>query len=130
MIEVLVRNRHGDWGFLHPWADYVLQEVWPTWKTEQERQELVKECEQIWGFRAESDNDLENYREIMIHRDHYQLIAHEERSEMGLETVIPVLTKRLGLKVFADEPERLWSHNGFHYTDFDLYKDACEKEKA
>lgn len=131
MMEVVVCNRFGDWGFLHPLSNYILQEVslhW--WRTEAERQGVVEQYEQIWESSPKNDEDLENHREFMqLHRHDYQLIAKEGRREMALEKVIPNLTQQLGLRSFPEEPERLWHHDGFHYTDLCLYKKVCRNRE-
>ncbi|MBF0584629.1 MAG: hypothetical protein HQL80_10415 [Magnetococcales bacterium] len=99
MLEVVAKNRHQDWTFLHPWADYQIQEIWPHWP-EEECQRLLKEDPEWW-------EDIEGAREFELHRDGYTILAESDRCELPLADVVPWMASRLGIRSFPDEPLHL-----------------------
>jgi hypothetical protein len=86
IMEVVIKNQNEDWSFLHPWADYRVQEIRPRWP-EKERLDL----EADYGPGA-----VEEYREHMLHRRGFKIIAEEHRHNLPLEEIIPWITSNIG----------------------------------
>ncbi|MEO5369668.1 MAG: hypothetical protein H7833_06280 [Magnetococcus sp. DMHC-1] len=105
MLEVVVKNANLDWAFLHPWADYQVQEIWPQWPEEVRRRELE----------ADPDfDDAEHMREFNLHRMHFSLLEKSLRREMPLEEVVSWMADSLGIRPFLEKPLYLYmNENGF-----------------